>query len=160
MTLITLKEVLKRIDPRLYIRDKDRKVSYSHDSEVVYVGGIYLKETGGRGTRLTGSDWNAASISAAQRRYREDLVSGNLDKFICGVSFNGVPEYDIYNLDTSDLVMPGWRSIAKVLALKKVASWDQIKRAFRCNSLGENDYDKLNFYGKLAMMRKRKDGLY
>lgn len=156
MTLITLKEILKRVDPRLYVGDKDRRVSYSD----IYVSGIYLKKGEGRATRFKKHEWAAASLDSTQRQYREDLVSGQLDTFICGVALTGVPEYDIYNLSKSELVLAGWRSIAKVLVNKRIASWDRIKRAFKCDSLGENDYDKLSFYGKLALARKNKDGLY
>jgi len=149
MYLFDLKSILSKLNANLYIDDS--KASYTRNG--FKVTGIYQRVPKVKISRINKFDWHQAD--ARQQRYLRDSTEGHMDKFICGVAIDHLPEYDVFNLDEGTLSCPGWRSIAHMLIKQKIASPERIKKLFRCSSIGEADYDKLDYMGKLNLIRKR-----
>lgn len=117
----------------------------SHIRGDMYSSGLYYKQ-GRRDTGTTAAE--RALVHASQRTYLEAIEAGELDKFICGVSINFVPEYDRFDIEECKILMPGYRTILMRLVKDNLISLDKARKVFDCPSLGESDYDKLNFMQK------------
>jgi hypothetical protein len=142
MYLFDFQPKLKKLNKSLYVNtDNVNRVSAG-----VFTTGIYVRAAG-QSKKVEGVNTNYAQSDAS--RYLRELRSGQLDAFVCGVSVNFVPEYDIYDLDREKILMPGWRTIALTLVRKELCSLEKAKRVLKCNSLGESDYDRLPFAQRL-----------
>jgi hypothetical protein len=94
-------------------------------------------------------------VDSDTRKFMEMKENGQAGEFICGVS-EWTPEYDRFDAESGTLVMRGWRSLALFLVKKGVCSLERAKRVFG-QSLGETDYDRLNFDQKLRLAREEQN---
>lgn len=142
MYLFDFQNKLKKLNERLYVNtEKVNRIAAG-----VFATGIYLK-SGGRNKVSEKLNVNYADSSV--QGYLRGLKSGEQDTFVCGVSTNFVPEYDVYDLDREKILMPGWRTIALALVRKELCTIEKARRVFRCKSLGDTDWDKLQFPQRL-----------
>lgn len=136
---------LKKLNSKLYVKMDQRQIirGLGHS-------GIYLKQAKQAGLSYDTKDRGHHLVN----RYYQELESGQLDKFICGVCLEWIPEFDIYDDEYTKIVIPGWRTTLLRLVQAKAIDLDKAKKVFKCKSLGESDYDKLNFFGKLRFAKK------
>jgi len=152
MILCDLQAKLRKVNDLLYV--KTDRVNVTGNGRFK-LSGIYLKVPK-REQRRFKQDSN--QIHASHEKYLVALENGELDKFICGVCINHIPEYDIFDFEWSRILAPGWRTIAMKLIGLKLASAEKVKKVFECQSLGEHTYDKLNFFRRLEYAKKLAHG--
>lgn len=149
MLLCDFQKKLSLIDSRLYIKtDKRVRMDWG-----VNYHGLYYKEAGREHMKTTSAMRN--TVHAKHAEYLEALERGELDKYICGVAADAVPEYDIFSFEHSRLVIPGWRTIAMELIRRKLCSVDRARQVLNCAGLGTQTYDLLTFFNRMAFCKKR-----
>ena len=140
---------LQKLNPRLYIRTEQARTETDGSRHA----GLYLKEPERMALRFE-HDLNL--VHHMQERYLKALAAGELDRFICGVCIDDVPEYDRFNLESDRIQAPGWRTVSLSLVKKQICSLARVRKVFNCASLGEFDYDQLKgLASKLDFIRKR-----
>lgn len=148
MLLTDLQAKLRRIDTRLYI-NTDQIATRENG---LRFGALYLKKARKSEISVQKADRNIVHSSHAQ--YLDALERGEMDTHITSICLDFIPEYDIFNMEYTKLSVIGWRSLALMLHKQKIAPLDKIKKAFQCNGLGESDYDRANFFGKLEFAKR------
>ncbi len=144
MLLGDFKHKLKRLNENLYIADEARVMDGLKHS------GIYLK-----GVRQRGLSWDTKGQGTSkQEKYYAALESGELDKYMCGVCIEWLPEFDVYNAEYTRIAVPGWRTTLLRLIQSKVVTLDKARKIFECQALGESDYDNMTFFNKLQFAKK------
>lgn len=151
MLLTDLQAKLRKIDTRLYI-DTSRPVIRENGLKF---GGLYFKKARKDEIAVQKSDRNKVHSSHAQ--YLDALERGEMDIYVTAICLDFIPEYDIFNMEYTKLASMGWRSVALLLVSKKLATLDQVRKAFDCRGLGESDYDKAGFFGKLEIAKRLAD---
>ncbi len=148
MLLTDLQTKLRRIDTRLYI-DTSNIVTKENN---LRFAPLYLKKA--RKSEITVQRSDRNQVNAAHAQYLDALERGIMDIYVTAICLDFIPEYDIFNMEYTKLAVLGWRSLALMLYKQKIASLDRIKKAFQCNGLGESDYDKASFFGKLEFAKR------
>lgn len=145
MLIGDFKHKLARLNSRLYIRtDEVTKMDgLAH-------AGIYM-----RNVKQAGLSWETKGRGDHRvERYYQELESGNLDKFLCGICVEWLPEYDIFNADYTKIAVPGWRTVLLRLVSLKAFTLDEARKVFNCYSLGENDYDRMTFFQRVEFAKR------
>jgi len=140
---------LQKLNSSLYV-NKDAAVQsggFKHS-------GVYFKLGGPVPLTVSSADRHQASIE--QIKYLDALDAGQLDRFLCGTCIDFVPEYDIIDVERMRVIAPGWRSILLRLVQLKVCTLDQARKVFSCSSLGQNDFDRMNFFERIDFIKKHK----
>ncbi len=148
MLLTDLQAKLRRIDTRLYI--DNTKITTRENG--LRFAPLYLKKARKSEISVQRSDRN--SVHSAHEKYLDALERGEMDTYVTAICLDFIPEYDIFNMEYTKLAVLGWRSLALMLSKRKIAPLDRIKKAFQCNGLGESDYDRANFFGKLEFAKR------
>lgn len=147
MDIGNFKNKLTKLNPALYVhQDLGRTEGGLRHSA------IYYKQPGRTPIKVSKADLQEAHSS--QIHYLEALEAGEIDKYMCGVCLDFVPEYDIINTEYVKIIAMGWRSTLLRLVSLKVCTLEKARKVFNCASLGESDYDRANFHGKIAMIKK------
>jgi hypothetical protein len=147
MLIGDFKKRLQQLNPNLVVKD-DQVVKM----DGLKHSGIYLKQV-----KQSGLSYDVKGRGDARvERYYAALESGQLDKFLCGVCLEWLPEFDVFNADYTKIAVPGWRTVLMQLVSKQAISLDKARKIFNCASLGEADYDRMNFF-KRAEFAKRID---
>jgi len=111
---------LRKLNPDLFI--------YTDEIVTLPTGvqatGIYQKNVR-QPKNLSDSELNYAGEG---RKLLEGYYSGNLPKYICGISYPEIPEYDIEHLK-----IKGYRSILKFLIKNRLVSKDKAEKVFNCH---------------------------
>lgn len=151
MLLTDLQAKLRRIDTRFYI-DASRPVTKENG---LRFAPLYFKKARKSEVTVQKSDRN--SVSAAHAQYLDALERGEMDIYVSAICLDFIPEYDIFNLEYTKLAVLGWRSLALMLIKKELATADRVKKAFECKGLGESDYDRASYFGKLEIAKRLAD---
>lgn len=151
MLLTDLQAKLRRIDTRFYI-DTSKPVTKENG---LRFAPLYFKKARKSEVTVQKSDRN--SVSAAHAQYLDALERGEMDIYISAICLDFIPEYDIFNLEYTKLAVLGWRSLALMLIKKELAPADKVKKAFECKGLGESDYDRASYFGKLEIAKRLAD---
>lgn len=151
MLLGDMQSKLKKLNSRLYIKTDERK----EHAKGFHVSGIYLKASERVKLRFKN---DKSAVHWKQGKYLEALERGELDRFICGVCLEHVPEYDVFCFVKNNILAPGWRKIVLKLVKYKICTLDQARNVFNRQSLGESDYDKMSFFKRLEWSRKLSEG--
>lgn len=151
MLLFDLQAKLRKIDTRLYI-DTSKPVVRENG---LRFAPLYFKKARKMEITVQRSDRNL--VSAHHAAYLDALERGEMDTYVSAICLDFIPEYDIFNMEYTKLAVIGWRSLALMLYNKKIAPLDRVKRAFECNGLGESDYDRASFFGKLEFAKRLAD---
>lgn len=148
MLLTDFQTKLRRIDTRLYV---DNSVISTRENGLRFAP-LYFKKARKSEISVQRSDRNAVSASHAQ--YLDALENGVMDVYVTAICLDFIPEYDIFNMEYTKLAVMGWRSIGLLLRNMQIADINKIKKAFNCNGLGESDYDRASYFGKLEIAKR------
>ena len=142
---------IKELNDHLYVKTDDR----NEIAEGFHVSGVYYKQPGRVESRFKN---NKNLVHAKHENYLLALEAGELDKFICGVCLEIVPEYDVFDLAYDRMLAPGWRKVVLRLVKLDLCTLVKARKVFNCSSLGEHDYDKMGFFDRLRWAKKLADG--
>lgn len=134
---------LKRCNSRIYLTNNGAQFGG------VRLAGIWVRKR--RKFKMKGR----GLTKGAQRL--EDADKGHVDIMLSNVPYPEVTEHEILSEDGMMIARKGWRSIVKDCVLKEAFSWEKAKKVFG-SSLGEHDWDKLDYYGKEAALKKEAAG--
>jgi hypothetical protein len=148
MFLCDFKAKLAKVNHLLYVYDEKASENFRKQK----VSGIYLRGGRRKGGIATWEKHEAADKNAIA--YIEADEKGEFDTFCGGCNLDEMPEYDIYDLEWGRMVNMGWRSTLLMLAKRGFINLDKARKIFNCPSLGESDYDRLDFWGKMEFARK------
>ena len=148
MLLTDLQAKLRRIDTRFYI-DASRPVTKENG---LRFAPLYFKKARKSEISVQQSDRN--SVCAAHALYLDALERGEMDIYVSAICLDFIPEYDIFNMEYTKLAVLGWRSLALMIVRQKLADLSKVKRAFECKGLGESDYDRASYFGKLEIAKR------
>jgi len=151
MLLTDLQYKLRRIDTRLYI---DTSKPFIRENGLKF-SPLYLKKAYRVDVNVQKTDRNI--VNAKHADYLDALERGEMDTYITAICLDFIPEYDIFNMEYTKLAVMGWRSLGMLLKNKNIASLEKIRKAFECRGLGESDYDKASYFGKLQMAKRLAD---
>lgn len=152
MLLTDFQHKLRKIDSKLYV-----KTSVSEKRENGYrFSGLYKKIPHKQQVYIKKTDRNL--IHAGHEKFLNAVENGDFDTYVTAVCIDYIPEYDVFNKEYTKLAIKGWRSIALDLVRMKLATLEKVRKVFRCPSLGESDYDKAGFFGKLEIAKKVSNG--
>jgi len=148
MLLMNLQRRLKQLDTRFYIDSDNAKVRENG----LKFAPLYFKKARRGESSVQKSDRN--SVSAGHAQYLDALESGVMDTYVTAICLDFIPEYDIFNIEYTKLSVIGWRSLGLMLARMGLAPMDKIKKVFECEGLGESDYDRASFFGKIEIAKR------
>ena len=148
MILCDFKDKLRQLNDKLYIIDATAVENYGKE----LISGIWLRNGRSRGG-LSNMDLHYVD-NAMARRVIQDGNAGLMDTFICGCNIGETPEYDRFDLDARRMIHMGWRTIVLTLVKRNICTLDRARKVFNCSSLGESDYDKLDFFAKQDFVEK------
>ncbi len=134
---------LQRCNPRIYLVNQGTKF------EDINLAGIWIRKPRRyrhRGTFLT----------KGAGRLRE-AAAGHIDQQLTHVPWPEVPEFEELTKDGKFIGRKGWRSVVKDCVMKKAFSWKQAKKVFG-SSIGEYDWDRLQYDGKVIALQKDAKG--
>lgn len=151
MLLTDFQAKLRRIDTRLYV-DSSKIVTRENGLKFAP---LYLKKA--RKAEITVQKSDRNSVSATHANYLDALERGEMDTYVTAICLDFIPEYDIFNMEYTKLAVMGWRSIGLMLKNMKIADLETIRKAFNCKGLGESDYDRASYFGKLEMAKRLAD---
>lgn len=151
MLLTDLQAKLRRIDTRFYI-DTSKPVTKENG---LRFAPLYFKKA--RKSEITVQKADRNSVSSAHAQYLDALEKGEMDTYVSAICLDFIPEYDIFNMEYTKLAVIGWRSLALLLVKQNLASIDKVKKAFGCTGLGESDYDRASYFGKLEIAKRLAD---
>ena len=150
MLLCDFQAKLKRLHPDLYVKTDERTKNGAN----FWISGIYLKAR--RQPSKIKADRNL--VHAQHEKYLNALESGELDKFVSGVCLNHIPEYDIFDFALTRILAPGWRKLAMRFVAVNICTLERAQKVFNCPSLGESDYDNMNFFKRFNWTKKGTQG--
>lgn len=148
MLLTDFQAKLRKIDTRLYV---DNSKIATRENGLRFAP-LYFKKARKSEISVQRSDRNA--VSAAHAQYLDALETGVMDIYVTAICLDFIPEYDIFNMEYTKLSVMGWRSIGLLLKNMQIADLNKIKKAFNCNGLGESDYDRASYFGKLEIAKR------
>jgi hypothetical protein len=148
MLLLNLQRRLKQLDTKLYIDTDSTQVRENG----LKFAPLYLKKARRSESRVQKADRNA--VHEGHAKYLDALESGVMDTYVTAICLDFIPEYDIFNMEYTKLAVLGWRSLALMLAERKIAPLDKIKKVFECEGLGDSDYDRASFFGKIEIAKR------
>jgi len=134
---------LQRCNPRIYL------VNNGMEYEGIGLAGIWIKKR--REVSVKG-----ALLTKGAGRLRE-AAAGNVDQVLSNVPWPEVPEFEHLTENGSHIARKGWRSVVKDCVAKGAFSWAAAKKVFG-SSIGEFDWDRLNYSGKEAALKKELRG--
>jgi hypothetical protein len=139
----TFSQRLRELNPNLYI-DTNHRTHSTGSSEGT--SGIYLRNR------------QAAPIAAygLGRGYVSGAESENSspDKYVGWVQHGYIPEGDIFNSDTGQVICQGWRTIVRRLLAAGLVSSQKACKAF---GYTESWYDRLQYNERLTLFKKEND---
>jgi hypothetical protein len=138
------KEKLRKLNPALYLKE-DNAIARAAD---VRASGIY-----NRTRKRTDIKSGYGQLDFEGRQFLEAQESGNSDVFVTGCPTGWIPEYDEMNLESGRIVQKGWRTIVLHLIKERLCTEEKARRIFS-PSLGETQWDRAGYDGRLAMQRK------
>jgi len=148
MLLTDLQAKLRQIDTRFYI-DTSKPVTKENG---LRFAPLYFKKA--RKAEITVQKTDRNSVSAAHAQYLDALEKGEMDIYVSAICLDFIPEYDIFNMEYTKLSVIGWRTLAIMLVKQNFAAMDKVKKAFGCTGLGESDYDRASYFGKLEIAKR------
>jgi hypothetical protein len=148
MTLMSLQDKLKKVHPELYIDTARKQVRENG----LKFSALYLKRPRKASVGVAQHERNL--VNEGHAKYLDALESGQMDIFITSICLDFIPEYDIFNMEYTKLAVLGWRSLGLMLINRKIASAEKVKKAFGCAGLGESDYDRASFFGKIEIAKR------
>lgn len=151
MLLTDLQAKLRKIDTRFYI-DASRPVTKENG---LRFAPLYFKKA--RKSEITVQKSDRNSVNAAHAQYLDALERGEMDTYVSAICLDFIPEYDIFNMEYTKLAVIGWRSLALLLVKQNLADITKVRNAFGCQGLGESDYDRANYFGKLEIAKRLAD---
>jgi hypothetical protein len=151
MLLTDLQAKLRRVDTRLYI-DTSKPVTKENG---LRFAPLYFKKARRADITVQKSDRN--QVSSAHAKYLDALERGEMDVYVSAICLDFIPEYDIFNMEYTKLAVIGWRSLALMLVKQNLADIAKVRKAFDCKGLGESDYDRANYFGKLEIAKRLAD---
>lgn len=143
MLFIDFHAKIQQLNEQLYVRTSER----NRVTDEIGSFGLYHK---GQRQKIDIAKNRRNAVDHHHEVYLNALESGELDKFICGVPADYVPEYDVFDFVHTRILMPGWRTIVMSLVKKKLVTLDKARKVFQCSGLGESTYDKMEFFDKFA----------
>ena len=148
MTLMSLQDKLKKVHPELYIDTARKQVRENG----LKFSALYLKRPRKASVGVAQHERNL--VNEGHAKYLDALESGQMDIFITSICLDFIPEYDIFNMEYTKLAVLGWRSLGLMLINRKIAPAEKVKKAFGCAGLGESDYDRASFFGKIEIAKR------
>lgn len=148
MTLMSLQDKLKKISPLLYVDSTRPQVRENG----LKFGALYMKRP--RKEAVNVAKQNRNLVNEGHAKYLDALETGQMDIYITSICLDFIPEYDIFNMEYTKLAVLGWRSLGLMLIKQKVASAERVKRGLQCAGLGESDYDRASFFGKIEIAKR------
>jgi len=145
---MSLQDKLKKIHPDLYI-DTSKKETRENGLKF---SALYLKRP--RKQRVNVAESSRNIISEGHAKYLDAVETGQLDIFVTSICLDFIPEYDIFNMEYTKLAVLGWRSLGLMLIKRKIASAEKVKKGLECAGLGESDYDRASFFGKIEIAKR------
>lgn len=139
---------LRRLNKGLYINTNQLTVFTNGEKALGVLRRVNKRKEVTSSAKLSESD-------SATHRFLTEEAQGVKDEFLFAVPYPYVPEYDEIDNQTGRVLKKGWRSIALQLVSKNVCTLSRARHIFQCPSLGETDYDKLGYTGKLRMTRAK-----
>lgn len=151
MLLTDLQAKLRKIDTRFYI-DTTKFVTKENG---LRFAPLYFKKA--RKSEITVQKSARNSVHAAHAQYLDALERGEMDIYVSAICLDFIPEYDIFNMEYTKLAVLGWRSLALMIVKQNLADIDKVRKAFECKGLGESDYDRSSYFGKLEIAKRLAD---
>ncbi len=148
MLSLEFKRRIQRLDPSLYVDDSIKRLVQGE----WHTSGLFSRKRKRSSNTVDGTNLHYAGSSAAAS-YLQASETGHLDQFVCGVPFNWVPEYDVFDLTTGKILARGWRSIVSALVKQGHCSWDRARKVFQSSELGRTSYDRMTYEQRLAWAR-------
>ena len=148
MLVSDLQAKLRKIDTRLYI---DNRSIVTKENGLRFAP-LYLKKA--RKSEISVQKTDRNQVSAAHAQYLDALEKGVMDTYVTAICLDFIPEYDIFNMEYTKLAVLGWRSLALMIVRQKLADLSKVKRAFECKGLGESDYERASYFGKLEIAKR------
>ena len=145
MLIGDFKSKLYKLNPRLIVSD----------AQPVRMNGLYHTGIYEKQVRQNGLSFDTRGHGDPKaEKYFAALETGQLDRYICGICIEWVPEYDVFNAEYNKVAVPGWRTILMQLVQKKLTTLDKARKVFEVPSLGEADYDRMSFFKKMEFAKK------
>jgi hypothetical protein len=138
------KEKLKKLNASLYLKE-DNAIARTND---VRATGIYS-----RVARRAADNTDYTQLTVEGRAWLSAKDAGQMDTFITGCPTGWIPEYDVFEVESGRILQKGWRTIVLYLVKERFTTLDKARNTFS-RSLGESDFDKAGYDGKLAIARK------
>lgn len=148
MTLMSFQDKLKKIHPLLYVNATKPQVRENG----LKFGAVYLKQPRKDTSKISANKRNL--VSEGHAKYLDALETGQMDVFITSICLDFIPEYDIFNLEYTRLAVLGWRSFGLMLIKQKLVPAERVKKGLNCAGLGESDYDRASFFGKIEIAKR------
>lgn len=143
-----LQEILKKLDPALYLRTDKVHI----DKKGRKMAGIYRRKAVRKESRLM---HKRQHTDLGHQKYMMAKASGDFDVYCGGACIGYIPEYDEFSPKTGALEATGWRTIAMRLHRQEGYPLEKLRRVFQCRGLGDCEYDRASLAGKLALQKRR-----
>jgi len=134
---------LRKCNSRIYL------VNAGREFEGIRLAGIWLKKP--RKYRHKG-----AFLTKGAARLRE-ASEGHIDQLLSNTPYPEVPEFAELTLDGKFIGRKGWRAIVKDCVVRKAFGWERARKVFG-KSLGEIDWDHLEYEGKVEALQREAKG--
>ncbi len=134
---------LRQCNPRIYLVNQGRKF------EDIGLASIWIKRP--RKHRHKG-----AFLTKGAGRLRE-VSAGHIDQKLSHVPWPELPEFEELTQNGKFIGRKGWRSVVKDCVVKRAFTWEKAKKVFG-PSIGEFDWDRLGYDGKVAALQKELEG--
>lgn len=148
MTLMSFQDKLKKIHPLLYV---DATRPQARENGLKF-GAVYLKRPRKEAINVAVNTRNL--VSEGHAKYLDALETGQMDVFITSICLDFIPEYDIFNMEYTRLAVLGWRSFGLMLIKQNIVPAERVKKGLNCAGLGESDYDRASFFGKIEIAKR------
>lgn len=139
---------LKRLNRDLYLGDEGREV-FGYPAV-----GLYRRRN-----RREDFGLLAGNATKDDKNLLQDLQSGARDEYLCGIPVGWVPDLPLFDRQSRKLAAPSWRDILLKLSRKGVIDLYRARRVFNDGSLGERDFDRLDFDSKRDLLHPKEDAL-
>ena len=134
---------LRQCNPRIYLVNEGREFEGNG------LAGFWLKKP--REFRHKG-----LLLTKGAGRLRE-VSAGHIDQLLSNTPYPEVPEFGELSSNGKYMGKKGWRAIVKDCVGKKAFTWERAKTVFGV-SIGEFDWDQLEYEGKVEALQKEAKG--
>lgn len=143
MYVFDLHAKLRALNAGVYINTEQLTTQATGEHCLAVLRRVNKRKAALSSAKLSESDSNT-------RNFIDEETRGVKDEFLFAIPYPFIPEYDEIDPKSKKILKRGWRSIALALVNKKVCSLSRVRHVFQSSSLGESDYDKYGYSGKLA----------